>query len=483
MNFGEAIRVILYVNDLKAGNLAGALGYDISYISKWMNQTKLPSSKSAVSVCKDIASFAASHSTMQSRSETIIRLGLPISVETEDLDIFARSLSDKLYSLFVGQKSSGNTQVENGNNAVMVAEPSPTSAEDTINEVIAAYRNSTSDTLEGFLIMPDDYLFSDHVLIANRICSLEESKRKMRLKQIVNIDAYEDDVDRFVRYIIRHLSLTGPIEIDYYCRPKEKGQQTVTPVLALNGCVLIHALINSITEDQQFSVITHDQSIISEFCKHTDLYFRSLSPIIQRVSGSALETNTISYTYSLSSRNQYIMSSMVPIHLPEEMLEFFMDKYLDDQSQRDFQRKMYAIARDSFNSVVTFKSTLINYMNTGKIRLFDKVVTLTREERKRHLTHVADEIEKGERIAVTVLNDHNPLLHAGDIDLNIYMNENAVFGVPGSPEQTTGVLYFTNRKLCRYLEIFFDDLCSFSEEYAKTGAASANYIRNGIRLI
>ena len=42
MEFGDLLRRILSLNDIKMYNLAAALGYDKSYISKWTNHAKLP---------------------------------------------------------------------------------------------------------------------------------------------------------------------------------------------------------------------------------------------------------------------------------------------------------------------------------------------------------------------------------------------------------------------------------------------------------
>ena len=45
MSFGSVLKSLLTVNDIKMYNLANALGYDKSYISKWVNGAKLPPSK------------------------------------------------------------------------------------------------------------------------------------------------------------------------------------------------------------------------------------------------------------------------------------------------------------------------------------------------------------------------------------------------------------------------------------------------------
>ena len=57
MQFGALLKMILTLNDIKMYNLADALGYDKSYISKWINQAKLPPSKDIDRLADQIAGF------------------------------------------------------------------------------------------------------------------------------------------------------------------------------------------------------------------------------------------------------------------------------------------------------------------------------------------------------------------------------------------------------------------------------------------
>ena len=57
MEFGDLLRRILSLNDIKMYNLSAALGYDKSYISKWINHAKLPPSKDIDRLAGDIADF------------------------------------------------------------------------------------------------------------------------------------------------------------------------------------------------------------------------------------------------------------------------------------------------------------------------------------------------------------------------------------------------------------------------------------------
>lgn len=45
MTFGQTLKQLLTLSGIKSAHLADALGYDTSYISRWVNDIKLPSLK------------------------------------------------------------------------------------------------------------------------------------------------------------------------------------------------------------------------------------------------------------------------------------------------------------------------------------------------------------------------------------------------------------------------------------------------------
>ena len=55
--FGELLEKLLYLSNQKKGSLAKKLGYDISYISKWVNGRNLPTQNNISNICKTTSEF------------------------------------------------------------------------------------------------------------------------------------------------------------------------------------------------------------------------------------------------------------------------------------------------------------------------------------------------------------------------------------------------------------------------------------------
>ena len=55
--FGGVLENLLYISKQKKSSLASYLGYDASYINKWVNSKNLPSFKRAAEICENISNF------------------------------------------------------------------------------------------------------------------------------------------------------------------------------------------------------------------------------------------------------------------------------------------------------------------------------------------------------------------------------------------------------------------------------------------
>ena len=55
--FGGVLENLLYISKQKKSSLASYLGYDVSYINKWVNSKNLPSFKRATEICENISNF------------------------------------------------------------------------------------------------------------------------------------------------------------------------------------------------------------------------------------------------------------------------------------------------------------------------------------------------------------------------------------------------------------------------------------------
>lgn len=473
MTFGVAIKHLLAINDLKISNLASFLSYDISYISKWISGSKLPSAESAEVVCGKIAAYAASHSTAAKRAEAAEALSLSA---TED-ERFEEVLSSRLYEILLEQKIAADHSYPAGGNASVVAETSEPLADDLANEIIEICHSRRSPQAEGILCMLASCLDTDHMGIINRIYVLNGGKNSLHIRQLISKRDF-DNVNQYVRYICQHLSLDHPITVDYY----DAGEDCPSPFFVIKNGFVVQRIQSPLGE-QRFSLVTHDPAIVSKYYGDADAYLKAMTPMTERVSPNRIMDMALPYSYALQGQNCCIMRTMDPVHLSSELLEEFLDKYLGNPSQREDQRKLHEFTHTSTHSIITYKACLIDYMNNGFIQLFGRVVQLSREDRQRHLTHLIEEMEAGDKVSLKIMDDRNPLLDYHNNLLTIYMNENATFAVNSAQRAVSSIINFISPSLCHDLNEFYSHLESMPDMFLKRDKRAIDYIFGGIKMI
>mgnify|MGYP003226201835 CR=1 FL=1 len=83
MSFGSELRQVLNICHVKMTSLANCLGYDISYISKWISGSKSPAEGSIESICGKIAGYCLSGATEKEVRVLQKHIGVPNGTSME----------------------------------------------------------------------------------------------------------------------------------------------------------------------------------------------------------------------------------------------------------------------------------------------------------------------------------------------------------------------------------------------------------------
>ena len=129
ITFGNLLEKLLYVCNQKKTSLAKKLGYDISYINKWITSKNLPSSKRINEICANISSFIIDSLDEDTYSNMIEYLEVPFDSNEEFLQNYLEDLLKETYmdTLTSNNKSllnlPKNTHSEEYYNSLSVVKP------------------------------------------------------------------------------------------------------------------------------------------------------------------------------------------------------------------------------------------------------------------------------------------------------------------------------------------------------------------------
>ena len=94
--FGGVLENLLYISKQKKSSLASYLGYDASYINKWVNSKNLPSFKRATEICEDISNFII-ESLDDDTKENLVEY---FELERDDDDFLYEYIKNTLQEVF-----------------------------------------------------------------------------------------------------------------------------------------------------------------------------------------------------------------------------------------------------------------------------------------------------------------------------------------------------------------------------------------------
>ena len=67
ITFGQLLEKLIYLTNQKKSTLAKIVGYDVSYISKWINEKNYPTQKSISNICEITSEFIVNSADSKSK--------------------------------------------------------------------------------------------------------------------------------------------------------------------------------------------------------------------------------------------------------------------------------------------------------------------------------------------------------------------------------------------------------------------------------
>lgn len=463
MDFGSLLKAILNRNDIKMYNLANALGYDKSYISKWINQAKLPPAKDIDRLSDQIAAFVVRECDPNRKRMTAETFGLSQPGEdTLDDTVFAVKLAALLREAYWRSRyNAEHTATDRP-----AAQPQQPAGTDGIAECILFTQPITRSGL--FQPLPDD------------LQALNAEHPRFRLLAVIDPELFEAHVDLYWKYICRLLRLGSKGDVELV----ELGRQAPVELpdrLYIVKNAFVEQSVPLPFSRQPVPLRVTTPAVVNAYYKDARTFLQRQQCILE---SSNVNENLYYYKYSAANAKRYLLSSMFPMYMSEALFEEILEKYGSKTQSTADARKRYLKEFTTKKSVIIYDTALLRYMSTGKVSAFDAYEgeTLTRAERKRHLQELIDEMEDGSRLELKILNDKNPIINYDEISVSFFMNDTSAY-CSDIHRKKDGVRYFVSPDSRRNLSVFFDHLHALSEEYLVQGKQAIEYIYDGMKNI
>ncbi|MEG1411619.1 MAG: hypothetical protein RSD36_17420 [Terrisporobacter sp.] len=390
--FGSVLENLLYISKQKKSSLANYLGYDVSYINKWVNSKNLPSAKKATEICDNITKFIIDSLC----DDTKKHLMEYFELDNDDYDYLYSHIRNVLSEVYLK-----NSSIK-GNNAKHItsisqeyynsnSEIRPAFLHKTILEELEFNRNSSS----SLDIIMSVNLFSinhkDKVSLVNmkRYFYGLSKNVSVKIDFLMGFDGRTDDEILNSLLTINILSSYPKLNFNLYnCDVSSNTAFFVIKDKFLCTCIF--------SDDGEclFSSTSKDINLVNEFYFSLEYKLKNKGKNIchKKLPCEMIEDQTY-IQYIMNNELRCLLGSINEFFMPEDLFTEIAERVFGHNPVIINELKKINVFLHNATykgklKVLIYESELRKYMSSGCLHFFNTPVNLTFRERERHIEFI-----------------------------------------------------------------------------------------------
>lgn len=401
--FGRTVKLMMEKIDIKESQLAEALNYDVSYISKWVNGIKLPSARNADKIISKMTEYFVDqmHLGDEQRekaktSELINELRNAYDSDCSDLDFSAYN----------------NNQMSfiNDNQALI--------------RLIRSAAMRAMAKAEGNVVIQATFdligLYGKEMKVLMQELH-DMGVHKVELKFAIDADMAKN---QYTKYVSDILSIIG--ELDYIEMSVVGAVPGQPEMLVINDIVCIQILWNS--SGDLAAAFSTESTVIASYLRICEQINEASQKLLDPAAPENLKRTNVQLD-SYSDHHQWLFFNEPPALLfPDELMDGFIAE-ADNEEYANYLKKLKSVfnrhTRKSNIKLVIYSSMLNKYLMDGHISLGNVSHVLDENQTKAHLQYLSNVMAENEDIELYLIRDtvklSEELMKAPSIFLDTYL--------------------------------------------------------------
>lgn len=387
-SFGRRLERLLLDSNVKNATIAQALNYDVSYISKWITGTAVPSRKNVEKILGEISRLVVEQSPAQNR-ETMLR-GFGVRDESTLRTAVADTLRDAYYET-VGELN----ERQYVNNAALRV--SPAGQFPLLEDYAAALEGNKP---QHIAVAVD--LFSLEHLSKLRMAGIEESRFRLKERRpdlhmdyVIDLSALDGTSVYDVILLIHMMTCFSQADFRLYDSDWVRGKLLITAQNAFAGVTLLG-------RDRQFmcTTTTRDKGIVGELYDQVERQADPDRLVFLPVEMESLLRHHEYFHNLLSPNKRWLVGHMTEQFLSPALFErlsrrcFGAEPELAAEADRAYLLTG-AMLRERRVKVLLYDSALVDFVLSGELDFFNRKLILTPEERKEEMEYLRALAQEG----------------------------------------------------------------------------------------
>lgn len=396
--YGDLLKHLIKFTDIKMSTVADSLGYDISYISKWCNKSKLPASRVSSNVNRCLAKIFSEEILNQKELDSFC-LDFSVIVKEDQLETYIYTM---LKDTFKESETITNNQNKKNTYTTRVL-INQSELTDFLTKELPNMMYTSSEPVEILCTMD---IFS---LVSNNVA---ETNGTPQLTSPVHIKVgirSEDLTDKDFLSLYFFINKYHYISFDFYDN-NSFGNQNLFVIKNKIAVILPIDLHGKIT----MAIIINDPDKVRTIYERTQPLFKINHLLITATAAKEMMQAGYRSNFYAYGDFQFFMARGFEFLIPPKIIDSIVEsayKQGFDESTEKFLRKLIVTWDDIFSKekvdFYIFKSTLLRYIEDGEIYFTDIMHRMSVSEREQHIQHVLDMCKTNKNINFYVIDEES----------------------------------------------------------------------------
>ncbi len=417
--YGETLKRLIKFSDMKMSAVADIAGYDISYISKWCNKSKLPAARVAPDINRSLAKAFSEEILSQGELEDFC-LEFSVSVKAEQLEPYIYTL---LKDSFKNSLNYNDSQIKK--NIIHHARVLTTRYEiaDYITRELPSILYTSPEPVE--------------VLCTLDICAMlkktqldvepqPEQASPIRVK--IGINTSELTKQDYLP-LYGFINCYHYISFDFYDNANFKNQN----LIVVKNKVAVLCSIDKNGRIVLAVVITDPEKIQKIYEQTASLFKINHLLIMATTAKEMMHTGYRSNFYGYGDFQMFLARGcefFLPIECTESILRSAREQGFDESMEKFFSRLLTSweeIFRKEKADFFVFKSTLLKYLEDGELYFTDVMHKMSMDERKAHIDNVLKIYTKNTELNFYVIDEEKVPYPTKLVNFSLFNNHKKLF--------------------------------------------------------
>lgn len=411
MKFGQLLEKLLYLSNQKKSTLARELGYDVSYISKWINAKNLPTQKNIAMICKTTAEFIVRSLTPTSMQELIDYFEIDTDVNKDELLI--DYLESSLKESYIATAGKGALNIYKS-----------TRSEDSYNSIIhinpRLRKQYLSKDFDIFITKSNkiDLIMSanlyklnndDKMAIADmkRALNEVEDSSDVKVRFLMGFEGSYKDIVFNTILIINMMTMYPDMDFEIYNCDVDSNA-----ILSVIKDRIFHTAIFAKDRRCLFTNMSKEKHVIDEiYYSLEDILKNQGKLIVEKVPPLSLIKDKTYIQYIMGQDLRWLIGCMNEFFMPHDLfMEVGESIFGSDSKILDELRQINVFLQNvtyiSKIKVLIYEAELRRYISSGQLTFFNIPIKLTLEQRERHIKYIEKIVSESKNVEIKLVDGH-----------------------------------------------------------------------------